>query len=97
MVVVVALKVKSGKEKEFENAMREMIAKVEPEEGTLAYIFHRSQHKPGEFLMYEKYKDKSAFDHHSVTPYFAELFGKIGPLLAGEPNIEMYDEIAAKK
>lgn len=97
MVVVVGLKVKSGKEKEFEDAMREMITKVGSEEGTLAYVFHRSQHNPGEFLMYEKYKDKAAFDHHSATPYFKELFGKIGPLLAGEPNMEMYEEVAAKK
>lgn len=97
MVVVVGLKVESGKEKEFEDAMREMITKVESEEGTLAYVFHRSQHNPGEFLIYEKYRDKAAFDRHSATPYFKELFGKIGPLLAGEPKMEMYEELAAKK
>ncbi len=97
MVVVVGLKVKPGKEKEFEDAVRDMITKVASEGGTLAYVFHRSQNKPGEFLMYEKYKDKAAFDHHSVTPYFKEFFGKIGPLLAGAPNIEMYEEVAAKK
>lgn len=97
MVVVVGLKVKSGKEKELENAMRDMSAKVESEEGTLAYVFHRSQHNPCEFLMYEKYKDKAAFDHHSATPYFKELFGKIYPLLAEAPNMEMYEEVVAKK
>ncbi len=97
MVVVAGLKVKPGKEKELEDAMREMIAKVESEEGTLTYVFHRSQHNPGEFLMYEKYRDKAAFDHHISTPYFKELFGKIGPLLAGAPEMEMYEEVAAKK
>lgn len=97
MVVVAALKVKPGKEKELEDAVKDMIAKVASEEGTLTYVFHRSQHNPGEFLMYEKYKDKAAFDHHGATPYFKELFGRIGPLLAGEPHIEMYEEVAAKK
>ena len=98
MIVVIAiLKAQAGKENEMEEALRAMIPKVESEEGTLAYILHRSQVEPGKFVFYEKYKDKAAFDHHSSTPYIQELFGKIGPLLDGQPAIEMCEELAAKK
>jgi quinol monooxygenase YgiN len=98
MIVVVAiLKAQAGKEREMEDALRAMIPKVQPEEGTLAYVLHRAQNEPGKFLFYEKYKDKAAFDHHGSTPYIKELFSKIGPLLDGKPSIEMYEELAAKK
>ena len=97
MIIVAILKAQSGKEKEMEAALREMIPKVQSEEGTLSYILHRSQIEPGKFLFYEKYKDKAAFEYHGSTPYIQELFGKIGPLLDGQPSIEMYDELAAKK
>jgi len=96
IVVVAVLKAQEGKEGEMEEALRAMIPKVQPEEGTLAYILHRAQGEPGKFLFYEKYKDKAAFEYHGSTQHIKELFGKIGPMLAGEPSIEMYEELAAK-
>ena len=36
MIVVASLKAKSGKEGEMEKALRELVSKVEKEEGTLA-------------------------------------------------------------
>jgi len=95
MIVVAKLKACSGKELEMENALREMISKVEQEEGTLAYTLHRATNDPTVFLFYEKYKDKAAFEYHSSTPYFQELFAAIGPILDGQPSIEMYEELAA--
>ena len=97
MIVVARLKAKNGKEEEMETALREMVSKVEKEEGTLVYTLHRSQKDPSVFLFYEKYKDKDALSHHSSTPYFKELFGLLGPLFEGAPEIEMYDEIASMK
>ena len=97
MVVVAVLKAQAGKEKAMEDALRAMIPKVQSEEGTIAYILHRAQNERGKFLFYEKYRDKAAFDIHSSTPHFQELFGKIGPLLEGQPIVEIYEELAGKK
>ena len=96
IVIIAVLQAKVGKENEMENALKDMISKVKSEEGTLAYILHRAQNEVGKFLIYEKYKDQAAFDYHSSTPYFQELFGKIGPLLTSQPIIEMYEELEAK-
>jgi quinol monooxygenase YgiN len=93
LVVVAVMKAKEGCEQEMENALRDMIPQVETEEGTLTYTLHRARKVPGKFLMYEKYRDKAAFNHHSSTPYFAELFGKIAPLLDGDPVIDIYEEL----
>jgi len=97
MVVVAVVKAQAGKEKEMEDALRAMIPKVQSEEGTIAYILHRAQNEQGKFLIYEKYRDGAAFDFHSSTPYFKELFEKIGPLIDGQPHVEMYEELAAKR
>jgi quinol monooxygenase YgiN len=45
-------------------------------------------------MFYEKYQDAAALKAHSSTPYFKELFGALQSLLDGEPDIEMYDELA---
>jgi len=94
MIVVAKLKAKSGEEAKMEAAMRDMVAKVAQEEGTLVYTLHRSQKAPGVFLFYEQYKDAGALKAHSSTPYFKEFFGLLKSLLDGAPEIEMYDELA---
>lgn len=95
LTVIAVLKAKEGKEKELENALAGIVSKVEAEQGTLAYALHRAKREPGKFLFYEKYKDKEALNVHSSTTYFMEFFGTIGPLLDGNPSIDIYEEIAA--
>ncbi|HVN72626.1 MAG TPA: putative quinol monooxygenase [Desulfomonilia bacterium] len=95
IVVVAVLKAKQGKEEEMEEALRWIIPQVDSEEGTLKYVLHRAKKDAGKFLIYENYRDKDAFNKHSSTPYFAELFGKIAPLLEGDPSIEIYEDIAS--
>ncbi len=97
LIVVARMIAKAGKENEMEEALRAIIPKVESEEGTLAYVLHRMKKKPQNFLMYEKYRDKEALALHSSTPYFAELFGKIAPLMDGDPAIEVYEVLSSIK
>ena len=94
MVVVAKLKAVAGKEKEMEKALLDIIPKVREEEGTLVYKLHQDQNDPSVFLFYEKYKDTDALVAHSSTPHFKALFGAIKPLLAENPEIVMYNELA---
>ena len=96
MIIVATIKSLPGKSKEIEDALREMVLNVKAEDETMIYILHRSKNDPDKFLMYEKYKNKAAFDHHSSTSYFKAFFDKIENLIAESPSIEMYDELAAK-
>jgi quinol monooxygenase YgiN len=93
LVVVAVMKAKVGMEQEVEKALKEMVPKVEAEKDTLAYTLHRAKKEPGKFLMYEKYTSKEALTQHSSTPYFMELFGKIGPMLEGAPVIDIYEDL----
>ena len=96
MIAVIAkIKAKPGKESELETAFRKQVADVASEEGTLMYTLHRSQQEPGVFLFYEQYRDLDAMKLHSATPYFKALFQTIEPLVAGPPEIEKFDGLAA--
>jgi quinol monooxygenase YgiN len=97
LVVVAVMKAKAGMEQEMESALKDMIPKVDKEDGTLVYTLHRAKKEPQKFLMYEKYLNKEALNHHSTTPYFTELFGKIGPMIDGTPTIDIYEELAGIK
>ena len=95
IVVIAVMKAQEGKEHEMESALRDIVPKVASEQGTLAYVLNRAKKDPRTFLMYEKYQDKDALNHHSTTKYFSELFEKIAPLLDGAPSIEIYEELAS--
>jgi quinol monooxygenase YgiN len=95
LTVVAVMKAAQGREKEMEEAIGALVTEVQAEEGTLVYAVHRGRKEPGKFLFYEKYRDKDAFKAHGVTPHFAEFFGKIAPLLDGEPSIEIYEDFVS--
>ncbi len=93
LVVVAKLKAKAGEEGKVEKALLDVLPKVREEEGTVAYTLNRSQADPAVLMVLEKYKDLDAFAAHGATPYLAELFGIVLPLLEGDVSLDMYDEI----
>lgn len=94
MIVVAELKAVKGKEEEMEKALRGIIPDVKEEKDTLVYTLHRDLGDPSVFLFYEKYTDADALTVHSTTPHFKALFKTIKPLLAEEPKIKLYEELA---
>jgi len=96
MITLVAnMQAKPGKEKELEAAFQAVFPKVQLEQGTVAYVLHRSKDNAGQFFFYEKYQDQQALDHHGSMPYLKELFREISDLLLEKPKIKLYEEIAA--
>lgn len=97
LTIVAKMKIKAGREGEAEAALKDMIAYVgRAEPGTLRYALHRSIGDPTQLLMYEQYKDQTAVDTHGTSDRIQQLFGTLGPLLDGQPSIEMYQEVAGK-
>ena len=82
-----------GKEKDLEEALRDMILEVQNEKGTLVYTLHRSSTNQGKFLFYETYVDQAAIDLHVSTPHFKALQSKIKGLLQKEPLVEIYEVV----
>jgi quinol monooxygenase YgiN len=98
MTIVAKLKVRSGKQDDAERALTDMIEYVRANEpGTVSYTLHRAVGDPTTLLMYEQYADQAAVDTHGTSARIQQLFATLGPLLDGQPSIEMYSEVAGKK
>lgn len=98
MVVVLAkIKAKLEHADEVAEHFREMVDWVALHElATITYACNRSKSDPGEFVFFERYADKTAFDAHSKSDRFAELLGKLQGKLTAAPEVVMLDEVAAK-
>ena len=91
--IIAKIKAKAGSEAQVEAAFKEMVEKVRGEAGCIAYVLHKSNSDPTQFVFYESYKDQGAVDAHRATPHMAELNGKLRGLVDGRPQVEMLTEV----
>jgi quinol monooxygenase YgiN len=97
ITVIATLKVQLGKEKEFEEAARPLLEHVRQHEpGTREYVFMRATGDPTSFAFYEVYDDEAAFAAHGSSEPMKRFFGAVRELLAGRPEIVMYEELGGK-
>ena len=92
--VVATLKIQDGKSREFEAVFGELAAKVRANEtGNLVYQLTKSRADPSTYKVLELYADQDALTHHGQTDYFKELGRKMGPCMAGRPDVELLDGV----
>ena len=92
--IVATLKVKDGSNAEFEAACHEHMKNVKANEpGNLGYHFVRSRADPNTYKVLEIYQDEAALQAHRDAQHQRDFGGKVGPHLAGRPEIELLDGI----
>lgn len=86
MIAVIArLPVKAGSEEQFENAALEMAAQVRANEpGNQLYTLCKDDDG---YVMLELYEDEAALEAHGQSDHFKAGGAKLGPHLAGKPEI----------
>jgi len=88
--VIAKLKVKEGKNQEFEAIFKQLVQAVdENEPGNNFYELHKSTNDPQLYIVLEQYVDEDAFAAHDKTEHFRTLGAQLGPCMAGPPDIEM--------
>jgi quinol monooxygenase YgiN len=91
--VTARLPVQAGKEAEFEAAFKTLSEKVNAlESGCLYYTLFRTPGKP-DYIVMERYADRSALDAHGKTDYFLAAQPVLGGLLAGKPTVEVFESV----
>jgi quinol monooxygenase YgiN len=92
--IVATLKIQEGKNAEFEAAFKEAMAGVRANEpGNFFYEVVKSRTDPTVYKVLEGYKDADAIAAHSASDHYKALGPKIGPCLAGRPDVELFDGI----
>lgn len=90
--VVAKLTIAEGKHAEFETVAKDLMAKVKANEsGTLTYQLYKSKSDPNVYIFMEEYASEDALKAHGQTDYFKAAGPKLGPCLAGPPQIDYYN------
>ena len=92
--IIATLKVQDGKGPEFEgvfNGLAEQVRANEP--GNRLYQLTKSRADPNTYKVLEGYKDADAVAAHSASDHYKALGPKIGPCLAGRPEVELLDGV----
>jgi quinol monooxygenase YgiN len=78
------LRVKKGKEQEFERLQRELSQLThDSEPDTIVYDVVRRRDRPAEYAVYARFRDEAAFQHHQKTPFHDRLVPPILDCLDG--------------
>lgn len=86
--VIATLRVQPGKEAEFEDVFAELAPAVRANEpGNSFYRLFRTE-EAGVYKVLECYDDATAVEAHRASDHFRTLGAKLGPCLAGAPEIE---------
>jgi quinol monooxygenase YgiN len=92
--IIATLKVQEAKAAEFEGIFKELAEQVRANEpGNLFYQLTKSRTEPGTYKVLELYKDQDALTHHGQTDYFKAGGAKMGPCMAGRPDVELLDAV----
>jgi quinol monooxygenase YgiN len=92
--IVATLKIQDGKNAEFEAAFKEAMAAVRANEpGNLFYELVKSRTDPTAYKVLEGYTDEAAIAAHRESAHFKALGPKLGPCLAGRPDVELLDGV----
>jgi quinol monooxygenase YgiN len=90
--VVAKLKIAPDKTAEFEQVAKDLMAKVKANEpGCLTYQLYKSKKEADTYIFMEQYANQAALDAHGKTEYFRAAGPKLGPCLAGAPEIQYFD------
>lgn len=91
--VVATLKIQPGKEAEFETIFAELAAAVNANEAGNSYYRLFRAGDAGAYKVLECYDDQAALDAHRVSDHFRSIGARLGPCLAGAPEVVTYDAV----
>ncbi len=92
VVVIARLTAKPDSVDKVREACKQAVEAVHTEPGCELYSLHEAD---GTFMFVEQWADADALTAHSQAPAIATLFGAVGDLLDGAPDIRMLQPVVA--
>ncbi|MCK9497159.1 MAG: antibiotic biosynthesis monooxygenase [Dehalococcoidia bacterium] len=96
ITVLTWMRAKPGMEPQLQEALERMVEAIAAQEpGVVRYSVHRARNAPGEFYLYEQYRDREAQRAHGETRHLAELRKELRRLTKGQrehTNLEVVAE-----
>jgi quinol monooxygenase YgiN len=77
IILTAIVKAKPDEVEAVKEALLTMVEPTRQEPGCLCYNLHQSKSDPTQFMFYEQWVSKEAFDAHGKTPHMKALRGKL--------------------
>jgi quinol monooxygenase YgiN len=87
LALIATMKVQAGKEAEFEKVFLALAKEVRAKEPG-NHLYTLTKDSDGAYHVLEIYEDQAALDAHGKTEHFKAAGPKLGPTLAGRPEIK---------
>ncbi len=84
--IVARIKVKEGREAEFEALAASLVVKSRAEDGCLSYELWRSE-EAGEYVFVERYVDEATAQAHVKSDHYRRIGRQMGALMDGAPTV----------
>ncbi len=92
--LVAVIRVQEGKGPDFEAVFLKLTEKVRANEpGNLLYQLTRSRTEANTYKVLELYRDQESLTAHGGSDHYKELGRKMGPFMAGRPEVEFLDAV----
>jgi quinol monooxygenase YgiN len=89
---IARLKVKPGREAEFERLQKELSELTHQNEpDTYVYDVIRHRTEPGVYVVYARFKDEASFQRHQTTAFHDRLVPPIMDTLDGAMDLQFFD------
>lgn len=93
--VIATMKIQDGKAAEFEQAFKDLAAKVKANEpGNIAYQLCKSRTDPNTYKVLELYASQDDLTAHGKSEHFRAAGPALGGVLAGRPEVEYLDAVS---
>ena len=97
LAMLIKTKAQPSKRAEIQSLYQELMAPRSLEnEAQEVVVWCADQHDPDVFYLFEIYRDAEALGANAQASWFAEYMAKVGPLLAGEPEVAMATPVWSK-
>ena len=83
LFVVAKAKTNAGKDQEFLQVTKELIAETRKEAGCVSYFLYQSTEDITEFTFLEQWESQAALDAHAASPHFVKFQNAAESILAG--------------
>lgn len=93
--LIVELEVKPAFAEELEKVLQSLVDLTQTEPATIFYAAHSSQDRPHFYVLYEQYKDRSAWEEHLADTSVQRELKRFDTLLAAPPAITFLNAIAS--
>ena len=92
--VVATIKVQDGKQNDFEAVFRDLMSQVRANEpGNKLYQVCKSRADGATYVVMEIYESEDALKAHGQSDHFKAAGPRIGPTLAGRPDVQYFETI----